>query len=275
MSVNSFELSILESLSKVVGDTTYGFTGSEIEQMLAENNFADPLPGGTKWKRLYAAFVAKQKEDKCANNICAFIESAMSPAKHYARQDWYIDTKFKLNQILSFVGLELKDNGRLRPTAQSTTISEAKARASKLKESLSLRNVHPDVIRFCREELLVDNYFHSVFEATKSVAEKIRAKTGLTSDGSNLVDEAFAFNSSIPYLAINSLRDESEKSEQKGFMNLLKGLFGTFRNTTAHAPKITWEIKEQDALDILSLVSLIHRRLDAAVEAKKIYLGIP
>jgi uncharacterized protein (TIGR02391 family) len=56
-------------------------------------------------------------------------------------------------------------------------------------------------------------------------------------------------------------------------MNLLKGLFGTFRNTTAHAPKITWDIEEQDALDILSMVSLVHRRLDKAIEAKKMYEG--
>jgi uncharacterized protein (TIGR02391 family) len=74
---------------------------------------------------------------------------------------------------------------------------------------------------------------------------------------------------------LNSLQTESEQSEQRGFMNLLKGLFGTFRNTTAHAPKITWKIEEQDALDILSLVSLVHRRLDTAVEARKIYRGAP
>lgn len=54
-------------------------------------------------------------------------------------------------------------------------------------------------------------------------------------------------------------------------MHLLKGIFGTFRNTTAHAPKITWNIDEQDALDILSTVSLIHRKLDKVVEAKKMY----
>lgn len=56
-------------------------------------------------------------------------------------------------------------------------------------------------------------------------------------------------------------------------MNLLKGVFGTFRNTTAHAPKITWPIDEQDALDILSTISLIHRKLDKAIEPKKMYEG--
>jgi Protein of unknown function (Hypoth_ymh) len=53
-----------------------------------------------------------------------------------------------------------------------------------------------------------------------------------------------------------------KKSEQKGFANLLKGMFGTFRNPTGHAPKIIWKIEEQDALDLLSLVSYLHRRLD-------------
>jgi uncharacterized protein (TIGR02391 family) len=48
-------------------------------------------------------------------------------------------------------------------------------------------------------------------------------------------------------------------------MNLIKGLFGAFRNTTAHAPKIHWNITEQDALDILTTISLVHRRLDSAV----------
>jgi len=47
--------------------------------------------------------------------------------------------------------------------------------------------------------------------------------------------------------------------------NLIKGLFGAFRNTLEHAPKIHWEVTEQDALNILTTISLIHRRLDTAI----------
>ncbi len=82
-------------------------------------------------------------------------------------------------------------------------------------------------------------------------------------DGGDLVDKAFGI--AKPLLALNTLQTESEQSEQKGFANLVKGMFGTFRNVTAHAPKITWVVSEQDALDILSLLSYIHRRLDGAV----------
>ena len=95
---------------------------------------------------------------------------------------------------------------------------------------------------------------------------------GITSDGAGLVDQAFGFRSgSLPLLAFNTLRTEPERSEHRGVLNLLKGLFGTFRNTTAHAPKIKWRIEEQDALDMLSLASLLHRRLDQAVSTPPQY----
>jgi uncharacterized protein (TIGR02391 family) len=45
---------------------------------------------------------------------------------------------------------------------------------------------------------------------------------------------------------------------------LIKGMFGTFRNTTAHAPKVSWPIDLDDALDLLTLASMLHRRLDSS-----------
>lgn len=44
---------------------------------------------------------------------------------------------------------------------------------------LARRDVHPDVLRFCRAELVQQNYFHAVLEAAKSVADKLRTLTGL------------------------------------------------------------------------------------------------
>ncbi len=38
-------------------------------------------------------------------------------------------------------------------------------------------------------------------------------------------------------LAINSLADESQVSEQRRFAHLVKGMFGMFRNTTAQRPE--------------------------------------
>lgn len=270
--IPKLDFSVIESISKILADTENGFTGSQIGKLLYECGIDDIDSANTKWKRLNSALANKQEIDSCANHIVAFIQNALSPARHYDNLEWFNDTRYKVNQVLSFSALNIAENGKATHVSKSNTISEATARASKLKDHLVARNVHPDVLKYCKEELVVDNYFHAVFEATKSVADKIRTKTGLTSDGAALVDEAFSFKT-VPHLAINALQTESEKSEQKGFSNLLKGLFGTFRNTTAHAPKITWAIEEIDALDILSMVSLVHRRLDRAVEAKKMYEG--
>jgi uncharacterized protein (TIGR02391 family) len=110
--------------------------------------------------------------------------------------------------------------------------------------------VHHDVIRFCNAELLEENYFHAVLEATKSLADKIRGLSGLTSDGGELVDAAFGLAGGLPRVAINSLTTDTEKSEHKGLMNIMKGIFGAFRNTTAHEAKIKWTVEEDDALDI-------------------------
>jgi uncharacterized protein (TIGR02391 family) len=92
---------------------------------------------------------------------------------------------------------------------------------------LEIRNVRPDVLRFCREELFAENYFHAVLEAAKSVADKLRARSGVTDDGAALVDRALGGDS--PTIATNALSTESEKSEQRGFVNLVKGTFGMFR----------------------------------------------
>jgi len=84
-----------------------------------------------------------------------------------------------VGSILAFSGIHLGEDGKLRPVTQARTLSEAQERAGRLRSKLIERNVHHDVLQFCKAELLVENYFHAVFEATKSVADKIREKTGL------------------------------------------------------------------------------------------------
>lgn len=94
------------------------------------------------------------------------------------------------------------------------------------------------------------------------MAEKLRRRSGLTYDGAQLIDAALG--GSAPILKINAFSNETERGEQRGFANLLKGLFGTFRNPTAHAPRRAWPMTEEDALDLFSLASYAHRRIDGA-----------
>lgn len=253
---------LLESICRIIADTDNGLSGTELARLLPESKISDVDPDITKWKRLFNAFGAWQNEHQCSNNIFVFIMKAMAPVRYMADKEKFDWRRDQLNKRLIFIGLKIADNGKIVSIPKAETINEAEKRASQLKYKLIERNVHQDVIRFCKAELLADNYFHAVFETTKSVADKLRKLSGSVADGNKLIDSLFAENN--PVLIINNFTSETDKSEHKGFANLLRGLFGMFRNTLAHAPKLEWEMKEQDALDIMSLASLCHRRLEMA-----------
>lgn len=256
----------LESVCRVLAETDGGLTGTEIGALLGQLGISDPAPGMTKWKRLLASLGEQQRRDGCGNKVVSFILEAMKPVRYVGRLEVFERRRSELNHVLIFVGLDLGQDGQLRQKQAARTLTEAQERAGKLRAELLKRNVHADVLRFCQAELLKENYFHAVLEATKSVSEKIRSKSGLTGDAGELAQRAFSLGQAgMPFLAFNSLRTDTEKSEQSGLMNLFVGMFGTFRNVTAHGPKITWNVSEQDALDLLTLVSLLHRRLDAVV----------
>lgn len=258
----TFAQSELEAIAAALGYTADGLTGSEIAHLLTTCHMSDPSPTMTKWKRLHNAFVERQDHSQNRRAIVEFIRQAMRPERYARQPERFEPLRANLNRALAFSGLMVSASGVLSAVDKAETLTEATRRAEELKADLTRRGVHPDVLRFCRPELVADNYFHAVLEATKSIADKLRAKTGFTEDGAQLVD--MAFSGSAPRLAINDLLTESQKSEQKGFANLLKGTFGMFRNPTAHEARLLWAISKEDAEDLLSLASLIHRRIDVA-----------
>lgn len=256
-----FDARSIEAIARALGDTSEGLTNSEIDDVTRACRFPEEEPG-TKWKRVYNILVKDQNKRGDRKGVLAFIRKAMRPALFVRTPDRFETLRENLNRALLFEGMELQQDGSLTSTTATATIKDARRRAAELRGTLQERGVHPDVLNFCREELLADNYFHAVLEATKSLAQKIRDRTGLTEDGASLVDRALS--GSTPIIVINGFASESEKSEQKGFAMLCKGIFGMFRNPTAHAPKVVWKMEKTDAEDLMSLLSLAHRRLDQA-----------
>lgn len=259
---------IIEQISNLIGDTQTGLTGTKIGKVLARVGIDDLEPTITKRTRLFKALKGKQERDGCSNNVLAFVQEVMTPVHFVSNPDLFEFWREHLNEILAFAGYRLKKSGEMETVNQVDNLDEAQQRSNRLRAELSKRKVHHQVMRYCGSELLQENYFHAVFESVKGIADSIREKTGLSEDGASLVD--LAFNIDQPYIALNTLRTETEKSEQRGFINLLKGTFGMFRNVTAHAPKIKWPISEEDAFDLLTLVSLIHKKLDQAAVVKTV-----
>ena len=251
-----------EAIASALGDTDTGLTGPEIARNLRLARMDDIDPGLTKRKRLHNAFVASQNSRGDRRAVLAFVRHSMKPERWLRERHRFEPLRASLNEALAFAGLAVDAAGVLGSAEAASTISEAQRRADDLRADLARRGTHADVLRFCRSELVADDYFHAVLEAMKSVAEKIRAKTGLEEDGAELVDRALG--GKPPMLAVNALATETERGEQRGFANLLRGAFGMFRNPTAHAARVTWAMTKEDAEDLLTLASLIHRRLDAS-----------
>lgn len=262
--IQPFDSQHLEAACRVIADTERGLTGSQIERLLQEIKVEDVSPGLTKWKRLFNALAEAQNKHQLGNHLIMLINRAMNPVS-YARDkaafDW---RRSELNVVLSFSGFGVRKDGKVVRSRKETTIAGARARAGRLQAALESRNVHSEVLKYCRAELLEENYFHAVLEATKGVAQRIRDLSGLGTDGAELVTAAFS--GKAPILTLGSLKTESEKSEQRGFSNLLVGLFGAIRNPVAHSPKVSWPMSEPDALDIMSFISFVHRKLDGAAK---------
>ena len=74
---------ILERISKILGDTSNGLTGSEISYFLQQCNIKDVTPEITKWKRLYSALASVQNFDKCSNKIIEIHPNCIEPCAFY------------------------------------------------------------------------------------------------------------------------------------------------------------------------------------------------
>jgi uncharacterized protein (TIGR02391 family) len=169
--------------------------------------------------------------------VIAFIKQAMAPVRYRDNPGLRTLRGDALNEVLVYEGLRVLEDGRLGRGPVASTLSEAAQHANNLRSELRRRGTHPDVLRYCARELLAKNAFHAQLEAAKSVFDKLRERTGLSGDGAGLVDAALALGKSgVPLLAINELATQTERDEQSGFANLMKGLSSMLRNPGRSRP---------------------------------------
>jgi uncharacterized protein (TIGR02391 family) len=271
--IEALDTALLRQICDVLAATDSGLKNTEIDELLHVSGIADPTPKSrtpytyvatNKRTRLYRALSERQARDSAANAVLSFIERALSPVRFREDPSAFEKLSGSLNEALAFAGFKVTEAGKVvKRESVATTLDEARVRTQRLRSQMAERNVHPRILAACISEIRDDNYFHAVLEAAKSLAAEIRAKTGLTVDGVELVDQAFERGQKpFPLLAFNRLETDTERSEQRGVAQLLRGIFSAFRNPTAHEPKVTWFLSEDDALDALSMMSLLRRKLD-------------
>ena len=253
---------VVETVCKVLAATEWpGLSGGEIGRLLAMRGFEDVAPGVTKWRRLEAAMQTRQQRDRASNCLIRFITDAMEPSRHVDDPGRFSAMRDNLTEALALVGLKITERGQVGRATRASTLDEVAKLAGRLQTELTRRGVHGEVLRYCNEELIRKSLFHAVFEATKGLAARLRILSGSILDGADLVDHCFGAKSSPPLIQINPYVTITDRSEHLGFANLLRGVFGTFRNPPAHTPRAAadWTITEPDARRARSLLTALVR----------------
>ena len=164
-----FDEGSVESLAKLLGDCG---SGSDISRVLSNLDMDDHSEGYTKWRRLYRLFLDLQEHDRCANRVLAFIQSFLAPARFVGRNDEFEAHRTELNTVLALSGLQYEADGKFRRSQAAATLTEAERRANAIQAKFQGRRIHPEVLKYCKAELMQDNYFHAVFEASKESGSK-------------------------------------------------------------------------------------------------------
>ena len=263
--ISPLKLSTLEILANTIADIDSNITGSVIHRILLQSQIDDVSYSEqflAKRKKLFNAFEKYQNDYKCANNIVLFIQNVLSPQRYVNNQDMYNKLKSEVNKQLAFEGLSINDSNQIISIAKASKISDVQVKVDGLKSKLIEQGAHQLVFAYCNSELLANNYFHAVLESSKGLIKRIQDLAGVKYDGQNLMENVFKDDN--PILIINNFQSKSEKDEHRGFRNLLIGIVAMFRNPSSHELKVEWKMSEQDALDIMAMISYCHRRLDKA-----------
>jgi uncharacterized protein (TIGR02391 family) len=266
--LRSIDNQCVETISKYLGDIV---TGGTITRILAKYNWIDhdTLYGerliSTKWKRINASLIKEMKKAKSPKPLFIMIEEIMNPLNFINEQENWNKNRNDINFAMSFYGYELTDGGKVIPIKAAKTYSEAVSRSKNLREKLEIHNIHPDILKYCSPELLDENYFHAIFEASKGVFQKIRDLTLSSKDGNTLVNEAFVIKNPALIIQDNRLNTSDEISEYNGLKSLLNAICYLYRNPQAHSPKLYNPLSESDAIAAFIMMSLVYKQLDRCI----------
>lgn len=255
---------VLQAICDALGESSEGLAGAEIARLLQYCSIADPQPTLLRRQRLFQALHARQEQDACANNVFRFLQLAMDPRRYTNDPELLAARRVRLNRALVYAGYEINNLNQFIPITISPAQTEAEQRAKALRTELLRRKAHADVLRCVRPDLLETGYMPVIGEAIRSLADKIRSKTGLGETSPDIVKLAFGVEYG-PVLVFNSLSSDGEKAEHRGLVHLMHGLLETFPDPDAPAGYTLHAATEADALDVLAMITYLHRRLDGVV----------
>jgi uncharacterized protein (TIGR02391 family) len=120
--------------------------------------------------------------------------------------------------------------------------------------------LHPVINEKALPFYVDEHYREAVLNSVIAVFDFIRQRTGLTQDGAALASEALSMDR--PRLILSELDSESGRNDQKGFMQIIQGMYLGIRNPKAHS--LVHDLDQRKAAQYMVFASLVMRRVDEA-----------
>lgn len=267
----SIDLAVIENVCKILGELTSGY---KITMMFKALNFNDAdiiqfgKPVSTKWKRLRDEIIYECTNQHSARPFFQIIEYIMKPIDFVDFPAAWHENRKAINSKLMFYGFELTDYGKIIQTTAVESVADAQKRLQSFQNKLDMYEIHQNDLQFCNEELLQNNYFHAILEASKSVLQRVREISELEPDGTALIQQALSTKNPVILIKGNMLKNETDRSLYNGLKNLLETIVSLYRNPTAHSPKLFDVTSETDAITAFNMMSLAHRILDNCINVR-------
>ena len=261
----------LEALANKLG-TLPELTHTNIDKYLVECSIQDIstksksvglgyIPGDSKSKRIYKCFINEVHRTNNDLKIVSFIERALDPSR-FADSKRYDDVLNDINSVLLFMGCEINKSGKVKIVKKATTIDEVQERINALENQAKKRNVHLEVLKYCKREYLDKDYFHAQFEASKGLFQRIRDLTNQNVDGTKLINGVFSTDEPMLILPNLKLTERTDKDEFLGYKHLFEYVVNAVRNPEGHTPRILASEELGECLDNFVIISRCHRFLD-------------
>lgn len=257
-SLEPFSLSALEQLAKIIGDR---YSGSQLTEFFRKAGYPDIRhDGSTKWRFVYSELDKLQSQTSGAHYVAKIVQQLCDPQEFFGNPEGHAACVGEVNEILGFYGLAVdRNDGRIRRAAHDSTLRQ---RESQARKEFDDRDLHHEVKRHAQSLFVEGRHFHAVFECCKALDKHVSEKSGIGKHGFELMSAALSIKGP---LKLNKQTTETERNEQEGLMHLCMGLMSAIRNPESHEPELDWPTSKQDALDMLSLISFLYRRVDATV----------
>jgi hypothetical protein len=168
MPIASFSDSHIRKLAEILAGA---YTHKELTDLLGQCGIAEQ-GGDPKWERVLLALRVRQQTDGCGTNVGAFIQAALDPARFVGRAQEFSDFRDHANEVLAFSGIHLGEDGKLRAVTQARTLSEAQEKANRLRSKPIERNVHYDVLQFCKADCFRKTIFMQFLRPPRALPKR-------------------------------------------------------------------------------------------------------